>query len=224
MLKKLLQIWLIGIVPTLFFILVPFITGKFEDEGSSAWLWFFLHTLPSIGLLAFIFFKNSRSEALIVAERKFKLFRWLSILYLFVLFITLMAAPFGTTGTIAGLRQSYLWLMPLQLLFVVMFGVVVFGKKLNPDEELFEDDYKEGDYDPSDIHSLLTHNQLGKAFELIKAKKMILAFELAMLENRYHKLQGDRKEGVISHDNAKLEHNQIVSALFKLLTLQKNEE
>lgn len=215
MLKKLLQTWIIGIIPTLIFVLINcFVGDRYEGENNLALQWFFINTLPSITLIAVVFFKNSKSEVLVLPERKFKLLRWLSIFYALFLFSTMLLLPF--LGAIKTTQQSYYWLIPFQLLFIILFCVAVFGRKLNVDEELFEDVYKDSDYDPNDIHSLLSHNQLGKAFDWLRTQS-IKHDMLLLLENRYHKLQQDRKAGIISVDNARLEHNQIVYGLQEIL-------
>lgn len=216
MLKKLLQTWLIGIVPSLLIVLVQSFTGKYEGENNTAWQWFFINTLPSILLISFVFFKNSKSEVLVLPERKFKLLRWISVLYIVIILGSLLLLPLSEVVAVEALNKSYFWLLPFQLLFIIMFSTAVFGKKLNVDEELFEDVYKDSDYDPNDIHSLLAHNQLGKAFDWLRARK-VNHEALPLLENRYHKLQQDRKAGIVSVENARLEHNQIVYVLQEIL-------
>jgi hypothetical protein len=58
MLKKLLQTWLIGILPTFLIILVQNVGGKYEEQSGVAWTWFFVNTFPSIALIAYVFFNK----------------------------------------------------------------------------------------------------------------------------------------------------------------------
>jgi hypothetical protein len=144
---------------------------------------------------------------------------WLSIFYAFILLFSLLSQPFSERTALETLHQSEYWLIPMQLLFLLSFSFAVFGKKESNNEmyESIESTEEDEDYDSNDLRSLLTRNQLDKVFELLKNKTGEQATLLLLLENRYNALKQNRKKGLISNENAHIEHNQIVIALQDLI-------
>jgi hypothetical protein len=216
MLKKLLQTWLIGILPTLLIVLVQNVTGKYEDQSGAAWAWFFVNTLPSIALIAYVFFNKET----FISDKKYNVLFWLSIFYALILLFSLLSQPFSERTALETLHQSEYWLIPMQLLFLLGFNFAVFGKKESNNEmyESIESTEENEDYDSNDLRSLLAHNQLPKVFEMLKTQAVPENGQmLLLLENRYNNLQQSKTKRMITNENAIIEHNQIVFALQDLI-------
>jgi hypothetical protein len=128
--KKLLWLWLIFTIIVMLLFVIQTITGKFEDILSTAWLWVFINLLPSLALLfvAVLLNKNASKVLLTNTFRAVYASAWA---YLLLLLLTLLALPFATANYSieAYLKDAYLWLLPFQIILLVVFCLLYFRKE-----------------------------------------------------------------------------------------------
>ncbi|MEY4902255.1 MAG: hypothetical protein RLZZ292_70 [Bacteroidota bacterium] len=211
MLKKLLKTWLIGVLPTLLIVVGQTISGKYEGQSDGAWAWFLVNTVPSIALLTYVFFNKKN----LILDKKYSILIWLSVFYVLILLFSLLSQPFASASALEILHQSEYWLGPIQLLFLGGLSFAVFS---NENYESIEAIEETDDYDQNDLRSLLAHNQLEKVFERLKPQlDAEQQTTLLLLENRYNTLQQSKQKGIITNENASIEHNRIVVVLEELM-------
>ena len=147
MLKKIIQTWLIGILPTLLIVVVQSIGGKYEGENGSAWLWFLANTLPSIALVSYAFFNANLRNSLFISDKRYSVLFWLSVSYVVILLFSLLLQPLSTSSPIDTLKQSMYWLLPFQLLFLVPFSIAIFGNKKGKMSDVLQEEINDIHFD-----------------------------------------------------------------------------
>jgi hypothetical protein len=128
--KKLLWLWLIFSIITILLVLIQTIAGKYEEMLGTTWLWVFVNLLPSLLLLfvAVLLNKNPSKVLLINTFRAVYASAWA---YLLLLLLTLLALPFATANYSieAYLKDAYLWLLPFQIILLIVFCLLYFRKE-----------------------------------------------------------------------------------------------
>ena len=121
-------IWFIGSGVLFFVLLLQTIFGRYGDHTSEAWEWFFPNVIPTLSLMLGVFIANALGVAVqtkTVGRFLFGLALGLSTFYLLVVALTIFSLPFVSpkpSEMIAFLRQSNLWLGPLQGLVSASIG------------------------------------------------------------------------------------------------------
>ena len=121
-------IWFIGSGVLFFVLLLQTIFGRYGDHTSEAWEWFFPNVIPTLSLMLGVFIANALGVAVqnkTVGRFFFGLAFGLSTFYLLVVALTIFSLPFVSpkpSEMVAFLRQSNLWLGPLQGLVSASIG------------------------------------------------------------------------------------------------------
>jgi CRISPR/Cas system-associated endoribonuclease Cas2 len=140
--KKLLWLWLAFTAAISILFLIQTISGKLEDIESTAWLWLFINILPCLVLLfvAVLWNKNASKVLLVSTFRAVYASAWA---YLLLLLATLLALPFATVNSSIEdyLKDAYLWLIPFQVILMVVFSLLYFRKEtlLRPNAAIMQE-------------------------------------------------------------------------------------
>ena len=114
--------------------LVQSLTEVYYEKSDQAWGWLFQNILPTLTLMVTIFSYEAMKKENAPKEKKettdvffYRLTFYVSITYLFLLFLTLILQPFVLRNTdltrIELLNQSNLWLGPLQGITTGLLGI-----------------------------------------------------------------------------------------------------
>jgi len=109
---------------------VQTLTGKLEDIEAQAWGWIFAHLLPVLGLLlAAVLWNKNPSKVLL--RTTFLAVYLGALAYLLLVTLTLFALPMATVNWSieAYLAKSYTWLMPFQVILLLVFALLYFRKE-----------------------------------------------------------------------------------------------
>lgn len=121
--------WFICSCILFFVFLFQTIFGKYGDYTTDAWGWFFPNLMPTLSLMSAVFVADAlgkRVQIQTVDRFFFRLAFGLSSVYLLVVAITFFSLPFVSAKPqemVQFLRQSNLWLGPLQGLVSASIGV-----------------------------------------------------------------------------------------------------
>lgn len=93
------------------------IFGKYGDQATDAWGWLLPTILPTLSLILGVLVMDARGK--VVREQEvdrflFDLTVGLSAVYLLMVALTIFVQPLVSTGAIALMKQSKLWLGPFQ--------------------------------------------------------------------------------------------------------------
>jgi hypothetical protein len=151
--KKLLWLWLVFTAIIIGLVLFMTLVDKFDMATFAAWIWALSSILPMLTLLVYGVVMNPQPSK-VIKKATFQLVFYGALGYLLLTLATLLGlqAWLGshTEGGIADyFRQSYLWLVPFQLLLLVGAWILYFQKTklFQPNEKiLLEYAQKKADY------------------------------------------------------------------------------
>jgi len=130
--SRLALIWLGGASLILVIVVLQSLLGRFGDRTQEAWGWLLPTLMPTLGMiitvLGYTALAPQFSEA--VVRRSFLAIAvWLSMLYLFLILLTILIEPLVTTDPIELMHRSNLWLGPVQGLVASALGVLFVSKQ-----------------------------------------------------------------------------------------------
>ena len=191
--KKLLWLWLIftGIIIALFLFMT--IVNTFEGVEITAWIWAFISLMPMLAMLFIGVFRNPNPSK-VIKKSVFYLVFYGALGYLILTLATLLGLQAWldahTEGGIGDyFKQSYLWLLPFQILLLGGAWVLYFQKTklIQPDEKiLLEYAQKKAEY--AQRFGNLAQQE---AFDLLIDNKMPALFELMTLQLKGKPEQND---------------------------------
>jgi hypothetical protein len=129
--KKLAILWFVlsGVL-ILLFIAFTF-TKHFDNKASKGWEWLSQNILPILTLMMATFsssIKEPSSKRTTVDRFHFSLAYGISIFYLTILYLTVLAAPIARLSIIDVLEQSKLYLVILQSIVSYVLGLFFFTR------------------------------------------------------------------------------------------------
>jgi glucan phosphoethanolaminetransferase (alkaline phosphatase superfamily) len=127
--KKLLWLWLSFTAIIMVFCLIQTLTDKLENIVGTTWLWAFINLLPALVLLLVAVLLN-KNPSKVVLKTAFQLVFVATCAYLLFVLGTQWTIPFATMNRSIEeyLQQSYIWLVPFQLVLMAAFGILYFRK------------------------------------------------------------------------------------------------
>ena len=100
------------------------ITGFYLDRANEAWEWFSVSVVPSLTLIAGVFFSRKRiSKDYRIEKRIFGIAVWLSVLHLLAVNLTVYLSPFSPVSPLNLMSESKLWLGISQGFVTAALGV-----------------------------------------------------------------------------------------------------
>ena len=123
--KRLSTLWFVGSAIVFSIILFQTFFGHYSDKAQEAWSWFLPTVLPTLSLMIGVFVTEAlwgRYTEKHIDSFIFKLSFYLSIFYFVIVFLTVMMQPVVTNAAIGFLKQSNLWLAPIQGLAAASIG------------------------------------------------------------------------------------------------------
>ena len=123
--KRLVKLWLIGSAIIFCIILFQTFLGHYADKMKEAWSWFLPTVLPTLSLMIGVLVADALSAE--STEKKidafiFRLSFYISIFYFVIILLTILIQPIVTIAAIEFLKQSNLWLAPIQGLVTASLG------------------------------------------------------------------------------------------------------
>jgi len=107
------------------------VMGKYQNKVQEVWGWVLPTILPSLSLILSVLGASALANELETVRVKRSFFRIaysLSVVYLFLVVMTIVIEPLTTFESLELLRLSNLWLAPLQGLVTLALGVLFFTK------------------------------------------------------------------------------------------------
>lgn len=126
--KSLAKIWFVGAGFLFMLFFFQQIGGKYGKNADDAWSWLLPNIMPTLSLIIGILIKDaSRKESDTTVDRfLFRLSYGLSICYIAMIILMIMLSP---TNPLEMMRQSKLFLGPLQGLVSATLGAFFITKK-----------------------------------------------------------------------------------------------
>jgi hypothetical protein len=222
--KKLLWLWLIFTAIIILLFLIQTITSKFEDILGTAWLWVSVNLLPSLVLLfvAVLLNKNPSKVLLIHTFRAVYASAWA---YLLLLLLTLLALPFATANYSieAYLKDAYLWLLPFQLILIVVFSLLYFRKEtfFRPNAAIMgeyvnkkaEFAQRSGNEQQNNAFNALINNDLELALTILKTNLKDNKNDIILLQGQYANWQKERDLNLTPPDDLQRSLNRLTMAV-----------
>lgn len=118
-------LWLAGGAIVFLTILIQTFGGVYGDKYVDAWGWFLPTIMPTASLIISVFVAESfvkTDEAKPVQTVFFGITFAITLLYLIVVAATLFAAPISSITPLSLMKNSHLWLAPLQSLVSATMG------------------------------------------------------------------------------------------------------
>lgn len=123
--------WFIGSGLIVMLIIGQSVMGKYQNKVQEVWGWVLPTILPSLSLILSVLGASALANELETVRVKRSFFRIaysLSVVYLFLVVMTIVIEPLTTFESLELLRLSNLWLAPLQGLVTLALGVLFFTK------------------------------------------------------------------------------------------------
>jgi hypothetical protein len=131
--KYLAILWLFGSSISFLIILLQTILGRYGDRTNEAWGWLLPNIVPTLSLIIGVLVSdafNQSEESVAVDKFVFRLAFLLSTIYLMVLTLTIVAQPFSELNPLELMKQSNLWLTPLQGLVSAVLGAFFVQRRI----------------------------------------------------------------------------------------------
>lgn len=130
--RRLAVIWFGGAGSFLLVVIIQSILGKYADKTDEAIAWLLPTILPTLTLIIAVLGADAAGFTKTPKHVDVFFYRMtasLSAAYLFVVTLTVVLAPFSTTGPLELMRMSNLWLGPIQGLVGGALGVFFIRKE-----------------------------------------------------------------------------------------------
>lgn len=132
---RLTSVWFIGAGITIVLVVLQSLLGHYGNKTQEAWGWLLPTVMPTLTLIVTVLGYTALDPAFaktFVRRTFLRVAIWLSILYLFLVLLTVAIQPFVSldpTRALDLMRMSNLWLGPLQGLTASALGVLFVSKK-----------------------------------------------------------------------------------------------
>ncbi len=126
-------VWLGAASLILVIVVLQSLLGRFADKTPEAWGWLLPTLMPTLGMIITVLSYTALDPLLsasVVRKTFFRVALWLSVLYLFLILLTILIQPIAGTDAIELMRRSNLWLGPFQGLVASALGVLFVSKQL----------------------------------------------------------------------------------------------
>jgi hypothetical protein len=223
--KKLLWLWLAFTAVFSLLFLIQTLSGKFEDIVGTAWLWLFTHISPCLVLLfvAVLLNKNPSKVLLLSTFRAVYASAWA---YWLLLLVTLLALPFATANSSieAYFKEAYLWLMPFQLILMVVFSLLYFRKEtlLRPNAAIMQAyvskkaEFAEragNDSQNTAFKALINNADLTEVLTYLRIHLVDSKNDIIVLQSQYTNWQKERDLNLTAPDVLQRELNRLTMAV-----------
>jgi CRISPR/Cas system-associated endoribonuclease Cas2 len=223
--KKLLWLWLAFTTILSILFLIQTISGKFEDIEIKAWLWLFINVLPCLVLLfvAVLLNKNPSKVLLISTFRAVYGSAWA---YLLLLLVTLLALPFATVNSSIEdyLKDAYLWLIPFQIILMVVFSLLYFRKEtlLRPNATIMQEYVSKkaefakragNDSQNTAFNALINNEDLTEVLTHLRTQLKDSKNDIIVLQSQYTNWQKERDLNLSPPDVLQRELNRLTMAV-----------
>ena len=137
--SRLTRLWMIGGGAPFLLLVVQSLSHVYDPSVNKVWSWFLPNILPSMGIMVSALAYTALdplTTGTMVRKSFVSLATWLSIAYLFLVSLTILAQPFAATAVedrIALMNQSNLWLGPMQGLVSSAIGALFVTKEKKKD-------------------------------------------------------------------------------------------
>ncbi|NUN14374.1 MAG: hypothetical protein HUU55_12155 [Myxococcales bacterium] len=123
--RRLATLWFVGSGLAFALVLVQSILGKYGEQTADAWSWLLPTIVPTLSLIVGVLVMDALKKGVktrSISRFMVSLTMGLSIAYLSTVLLTLLLQPFAPIAPLALLKQSNLWLSPLQGLATAALG------------------------------------------------------------------------------------------------------
>jgi effector-associated domain 11 (EAD11)-containing protein len=232
--RNLLFLWTGFSVPILFLIFIQTINGKFDGIVGSAWAWVAINLLPILTLLFIGAIQNKHGDK-VIQRFIFWIIFGFSFFYLAALLITQFGLSAGTGGKsiYEYFMQSYKWLVPFQVILLLLFSLLFFKKQsiFQPNEKIIKNHFKEKAKTARDKKNTLQQTAFDKLIEgdfeglfeqlKIQTKEVINDSdkynETVLLQSQYNEWKKNTEMNLIDTKDAQITLNRISMALVNLI-------
>lgn len=127
--SRLARIWFSGAGFVFFVLMVQSLFGKYGGDTQQVWAWFVPCVVPTLPLMISVLGAGAlgSSERHYLRRNFFELTQGISVTYLIVLFLTVVAASINVPA-VDTLAMSNVWLGPLQGIVVAAIGYIFISK------------------------------------------------------------------------------------------------
>jgi uncharacterized membrane protein SirB2 len=124
--RYLATVWIVGASVPFTIVLIQTMNSKYGDKSGEVWGWLSSNILSTLLLILTVVVADALKqdrEVQTVDKFIFRITTFLSIVYLAALSLPLLARPFLQIESLELIKQSSLWLTPLQGLLSITLGV-----------------------------------------------------------------------------------------------------
>lgn len=232
--RKLLLLWVVFSIPILLLVFLQTISGKFEGILGAAWGWVAINLLPVLVLLFMGAMQNKHGDK-VIQQFIFRIILLFSIIYLLLLLITQLSLSAGTghQSIYAYFMQSYKWLVPFQLILLLVFFSLFYRRQalFQPNEKIIKNHFKEKAktaLDQKNVFRQVAFDKLiagdfDELFEHLKQKAGEDAGDpdklnqSVLLQSQYNDWKKNTEMNLIDTKDAQITLNRISMALVNLI-------
>lgn len=228
------MLWVVFSIPILLLVFLQTITGKFEGILGAAWGWVGINLLPVLILLFAGAMQNKHGDK-VIQQFIFRIILLFSIIYLLLLLITQLSLSAGTghQSIHAYFMQSYKWLVPFQLILLLVFFSLFYRRQalFQPNEKIIKNYFKEKAktaLEQKNVFRQVAFDKLiagdfDELFEHLKQKakedsgdpdKMN---QSVLLQSQYNEWKKNTEMNLIDTKDAQITLNRISMALMNLI-------
>ncbi len=123
--KKLMILWCLGGLLVFLILIIRTVGNEYGSKVDDAWSWFLPTVIPTLSLMitvAIVDFTQTSSEDKQSDRFLYRLAFWLSFVYLLLVFFTILDPMPSGNDPIEFMKESNLWLGPLQGLVAAILG------------------------------------------------------------------------------------------------------
>ncbi len=134
--RVLATVWFLGSAVLVILVLVQTMMDHYGNKTSDAWGWLLPTYMPTLSLITGVMVADAvkRQPSEPVDPFVFLLASVISGVYLFIVLLTILLAPFSSLGEIKLMSLSNLWLGPIQGLVTAFIGVFFVQSKSGDDK------------------------------------------------------------------------------------------
>lgn len=129
--SSLAKLWFCGAAMIFVLLIIQSVLGKYGDDLQDVWSWFIPTTIPTLSLMIGVIGANAleaTDKPSQVNRFFYQLTWWLSLIYLLILFGTIVIEPVVKKDSFELFKLSNYWLTPLQGLVVAVMGFLFSSK------------------------------------------------------------------------------------------------
>lgn len=232
--RKLLFLWVGFSIPVLLLVFAQTISGKFDGIIGAAWGWVAVNLLPILVLL-FMGAVQNKHGSKVIQQFIFRIILVFSVIYLLLLLITQLGLSAGTgdQSIYDYFMQSYMWLVPFQILLLLVFTSLFYRKQaiFQPNEKIIKNHFKEKAQAARDQNNVFRQEAFDKLiagdfdglFEQLKShtKEVVEDSdkynETVLLQSQYNEWKKNTEMNLIDTKDAQITLNRISMAVVELI-------